>query len=427
MIYEKKTWLDRIAENITGRLLTYEDGSTALVNVERNEGEISQEGDAFSGENMNDFEERIATAFDIVDAGRKVISVYDRFLRFSPSNHKAVVIKAGTKIRTDSGFINFDVDTTCDLSSYISEAGQDYYVHVDSNGVVIASENKTESGYTRIGRFHTLCADVGDDVKMIAPASPSSGIAVGDKWVVKPYNADDDPDFYAFYNKDVTKVTVQSNYDVIECVHPLSGYKAGEILPESIFCLTFRPECMFDDAMVYEKTLDIACDVYLQSGTSINTRSKFNATHTVNRKYYNIQQDFLQVGKRCLSDEEFTLCAIGSNERTAIQGASDKGTVGGHVDTAGRRMISAIGVEEMCGYLWQVLRDTAPTGGSGWVTTDGHASFGQEYGDPHVLLAGARWGDSASCGSRSRNSDDVRSKSAANNGGRGSSRVRRGL
>lgn len=63
-MFEKKTWTDRIAEYITRRTLTNTaDNSTMVVTVERNEGEVSQEGDAFSAENMNDLESRIFAAF----------------------------------------------------------------------------------------------------------------------------------------------------------------------------------------------------------------------------------------------------------------------------------------------------------------------------------------------------------------------------
>ena len=66
-IFEKKTWSDRIAEYITRRTLTKEDGSTEIVTVERNEGEISQEGDAFDAATMNDLEDRINNGFEKVE------------------------------------------------------------------------------------------------------------------------------------------------------------------------------------------------------------------------------------------------------------------------------------------------------------------------------------------------------------------------
>jgi hypothetical protein len=175
--------------------------------------------------------------------------------------------------------------------------------------------------------------------------------------------------------------------------------------------------------MVYDKDINKVIDIYLQSGTGHNTRSKYNQTHTVSRQPYNHAEDMRMVGKRLLYDNEFTSATLGSNEKTNIAGATDAGTVGGHKDTNNRRMISAIGCEEMCGYLWQWLQETSSVGGGGWVTTDQNASFGQEYGDPCVLAAGGGWDSGASCGSRSRASDSHRSNVYGYCGGRGSGRI----
>lgn len=66
MEYTKKTWTDRKTEYPNRRLLTKEDGSTELVTVSREEGIVSEEGSAFSAENMNNLEQRIASAFEKV-------------------------------------------------------------------------------------------------------------------------------------------------------------------------------------------------------------------------------------------------------------------------------------------------------------------------------------------------------------------------
>lgn len=66
MGFLKKVWKDRITEYPTRRALTKTDGSSELVTVSREEGNVSQEGDAFSSENMNDLEERISAGFDEV-------------------------------------------------------------------------------------------------------------------------------------------------------------------------------------------------------------------------------------------------------------------------------------------------------------------------------------------------------------------------
>lgn len=67
MGFTKKTWKNRIAEYINRRRLTMEDGSTNLVTVARDEGTISQEGDAFNAANMNDLENRIEEGFDEIN------------------------------------------------------------------------------------------------------------------------------------------------------------------------------------------------------------------------------------------------------------------------------------------------------------------------------------------------------------------------
>lgn len=67
MGFTKKTWKNRIAEYINRRLITMEDGSTSLVTVARDEGTISQEGDAFNAANMNNLEDRIAAGFEEIN------------------------------------------------------------------------------------------------------------------------------------------------------------------------------------------------------------------------------------------------------------------------------------------------------------------------------------------------------------------------
>ena len=361
-----------------------------------------------------------------IDPESPILFVVNRWLRFNPSNKRGLIIKAGTHITKANGEIqSYESDTAVDLSSDLGSAGTDYGVYLLNDGTVKAATS-APSNSVKIGRFHTLCVAAGT-INATVPASPSSGLAAGGKYLLKPYHEDEDPDFYAFYNKTIVSVTVQSAYDLITVNHPLSGFVAGDILPESVFCEGFKPDTLVEDAMVYDKGFDRVIDVYLQSGTGMNTRSRYNATHTVSRTPFNHQDDMRCVGKQLISDDEFTSAALGSNEKTNITGSSDKTYVGGHVDTSNRRMISAIGCEEMCGYLWQWCRNISSKGGSGFVTTDTHASFGQEYGEPYVLLAGGYWNDASSCGSRARVSNDVRSAVYGRHGGRGSSRVKRGL
>ena len=358
-------------------------------------------------------------------AGKQVKSceyAIERWLRFDPSNRKGLIIKAGTSIRNSKGvYIDFDVDTSIDLTSAITTVGEDYYVYMLDDGSITAdiTSASAPSNSVRIGRFHSLCVAVGTCTMIVPP----SGIAVGSNYLVKSYRQDEDADFFNLYNKSVT--ATEANNETL--AHPLSGFEAGAILPESVMCLSFHSGSLFDDGQVYDKDIDSFIDIYLQSGIGLNTRSKYGATHTVSRSQNNHMVDMRQVGKKLLSDGEFESASIGSNQATNIQGSADKTTVGGHVDTANRRMISAIGVEEMCGYIFQWTRDVSSVGGSSWATTDGNGSFGQEYGTPFVLIAGGSWDVGSNCGSRCRHLAIVRSAVGEALGGRGLSRVVRGV
>ncbi len=364
----------------------------------------------------------IFDAINSISSGLRGIGVFskiDRWLRFSASNHKALIIKGGTLLKlSDGNVLNVATDTTYDLSSYISSVGTDYAVYLDNNGDMSAYPvaAAAPADTIKIGRFHTLCANVGS-ISAIFPGS-----AVNGYFMVKPYREDEDPDFYAFYHKAAT-----SSGGVVTCDHPLSGYLAGEIIPESVFCLTFHPSALYDDAMAYDKATDKAIDIYLQSGTGIETRSAYGATHTVSRRPICHQEDMLAVGKSLLTDVEFENASLGSNQATNITGSSDKTTVGGHVDTSNRRMISAIGCEEMCGYLWQWLNEIGFNGQTGWNGYGDTGAFGQTYGMPYVLLAGGDWGNGSDCGSRSRSCVDSRVHVLTNGGGRGASHIVRSV
>jgi hypothetical protein len=177
--------------------------------------------------------------------------------------------------------------------------------------------------------------------------------------------------------------------------------------------------------MVYIESLDFWCDIYLQSGTGTNTKSAYKGAITRNRQYVDFVEDQFCVRKELLDDGEFAAAALGSNEKTAVLGASETGATsggaGGRKDTANRRMISIYGVEEGCGSIWQWLRSTSAAGGSGWFAQSGDK--GDLYGNCYVLLAGGYWSDGANCGSRARSANASRAMAIAYVGGRGRSRA----
>ncbi len=382
----------------------------------------------------------------------------ERFLTFafSDASHKSVKIKADTHIRldiTDGGntekrWFDVDADTVYDLSEGMQTAadasntrtgqlnGRDFYLYLVPDGTsvkLVVSCNSTypndiSADYTanntrKVGQFSTLCADAGASLTGKIAASPGTE-STGNNYLVKQYNSNDEDGFYDFYNKKITAVTTGTYYDILTVEHPLAGFTAGDILPESVFCLTFRPHSE-PAGMVYDVDTDMAYDIYLQSGKGNLTVSVYGGTTTDTRPQQNHQDDMRQVRKRLLFDHEFASMAAGSNEATNISGSADPVTTGGHSDTDGRRMISFIGVEDACGALWQWSENSGPAGGSGASTYDGQGSFGQTYGTCYALLFGGSWDNAAACGSRGRNANTVRSPANASFGGRGASRVLR--
>lgn len=103
MAFAKKTWKDRIAEFPTRRRLTKEDNTSELVTVAREEGTLSQEGDAFSAENMNDLESRIDVEF--TELNGKLNHVYGK-----------VVLSNPFVVWTTNSLIKFNGIVICSLS-----------------------------------------------------------------------------------------------------------------------------------------------------------------------------------------------------------------------------------------------------------------------------------------------------------------------
>jgi hypothetical protein len=119
---------------------------------------------------------------------------------------------------------------------------------------------------------------------------------------------------------------------------------------------------------------------------------------------YKFEQWFSRIGQSCIDQSSFIAAAIGANQGTNISGSSDPGTTGGHTDTAGRRMISNIGCEDMFGALWQWgFEHGGPYSSAAWVNAyDGNDSGvgGQHYNYPNRPEFGGAWDGGAQCGAR---------------------------
>lgn len=282
-----------------------------------------------------------------------------------------------------------------DYTQAVNRKGKDFYVYACADGdalkLVVSPNSTVPTKYTadssrKIGGFHCLCADVG---------------------------------------------TISG--------HALSGYVAGDILPASIWDLKFRATSE-NEGMVWDGSQWV--DIYLDSwnGSSLVSAYGGVVADGYSTKPFHGElfvEEFAKVKKHLISRDQYVAFAKGSNEKTNIKGSADANTTGGHVDTAGRRMISNIGCEDCCGWMWQWTSDisghpNASTsnsdmpGGSGqtsssegdhwligynWqndgrsvanINVDGSTNiYGHSYGALSRAIVGGGWGDGSSCGSRS--------------------------
>ena len=303
----------------------------------------------------------------------------------------SITIKANTTLKLGTQEYYWDEDETFSVNNILDtgtiQAGKDYCIYLTIDGIKISANSTYPDTYNstnsiKIGGFHTLCIAVTSfNVPTLAANS--------------------------FWGS-----------------HPAIGYKAGDIIPNSVWCTTHRPYCD-PSGMVYINGDKYGehpfwVDIYLQSGTLQSTKSRYGGTLVNNRQPMLHAWDMLQVGKKLPTDNQFLIFAEGSNQKTNIVGSKlpSPATTGGHLDTAGKRMISGYFVEECCGYVWQWLDELAPTGGTGW-NQYADTARGGTYGVPYVLGAGGRYGDSTNCGSWSRTSHAGRLDVYAFTGARG--------
>lgn len=315
--------------------------------------------------------------------------------------YTSVTLPKGIELNINGEAYISTVETTILISTIGTAAelaGKDVYIYATQGegtepNFVLSLNSTVPDGYTadnsrKIGGFHCEC------------------LAVGSLTNVDP----------------VTGVTE---------AHKLTDLGTGEIIAPSRWDLWHKGSASQTEGLTYVDEADVWSFIYGASWDGTKLVSAFGgiwADGTSTKKWHGelSLEALMKQGFRLLWRYEFQMAAKGSNEQTAIKGASDPGTTGAHVDTAGRRMVSNYGLEDCCGVLWQWLMDLGFAGGSGW-TKSAYASdvdprsYGQTYGTLYRLLGGGYWGDSSSCGSRCALCNDPSASVHSNRGCRGAS------
>ena len=332
---------------------------------------------------------------------KTTITIYPTWININ--NHGYVL--EGTKLIDIENADNWDDST---YTSAAQRAGKDFYIYAceptsnDAPDLILSANSTVPTGYTsdnsrKIGGFHCLCLSVG---------------------------------------------TISG--------HTLSGYLTGDILPNSPWDLKHRA-ISENEGMVYIPEVNKWVDIYLTSYDGAKLVSEYNGAFVTGETTHKCHgEKFVEelglVNKQLLTREEFMVIAKGSNENTAINGATNPVTTGGHKDSNNRRMISNYGVEDCCGTLWQWLATTAENyPGATWGTNDYYfggynwqdkpvynsAIDSQKYGSCYGLVrrfsSGGSWANSSSCGSRCIDCPDFGSHVDAYFGSRGSSTMRNNI
>lgn len=159
MGFKKKTWKDRIADHINRRTLIKESGSE-VVTVERNEGTVSQEGDAFNATNMNDLEERVSDAFwELENDLKKSVSDGKTLVANAITEKKVNTATDATfetmaqnirKIATGSG--NATVKDVLSGKTFSTSSGE--YTGTMENRGAVSKSLKTGESYTVPEGYH---------------------------------------------------------------------------------------------------------------------------------------------------------------------------------------------------------------------------------------------------------------------------------
>ena len=295
---------------------------------------------------------------------------------------------------------SWDDITTTDWTDAVNRTGKDFYVYAcePSSGIVpefILSPNATyPEGYNadnsrKVGGFHCVCADIGDDV----------------------YAYDNSRDVVEILNNHFISHDV-TNADADK--HWLKGYTQGDVIPFSIWDLHHRPVTDVQEGFTYDPAIKKWVGIYLPSWTGVKVESAYNATIANGSETgtagdetyffpYRWQQQFGRIGQMPMSEVEFQSMSLGSPQGVNIDGGADPGTTGGHEATDGNRIVSLCGAEDMCGVYWQWGRDRGSNSSSDWanafLSSDINVA-GEHHSNTMVARFGGSWSAGSICGSR---------------------------
>lgn len=153
MAFAKKTWKARLVEFAGRRALkNVSTEETVIYDVTRNEGTVSQAGDAFSAANMNDLENRIESEFNNLNASGAItgyeVTADGAYISYkNPSTGETVKKKLGKTDRhvIKSGVGNGSFSVAGQISGYEKLTAEDF-AFVVTNATTSSSHRNSDYG-----------------------------------------------------------------------------------------------------------------------------------------------------------------------------------------------------------------------------------------------------------------------------------------
>lgn len=266
----KKIWKNRTTEFPTRRTLMKEDGSSEIVTVTRNEGTVSEEGDAFDADTMNNLEERIDAGFAEVNG--KLIASDKVPFRFGVNSNG----EYGYIITNPAG-----ADTVIPFSSEASYAASLYNALKPSGLVnanmtfnqliaVVASQNPTTYSLIRSGWT------VGTAGGAITPSASSNGSAVTLKIASQTgMNA------YAYYTSPAINLSSFKTLTLQGSSYKVTGNPYGSD--------DYRPKVKLLNASGAEVTTLYAHPNYDKENTTYTINTSYNCSSLSGNYYLRLQ------------------------------------------------------------------------------------------------------------------------------------------
>lgn len=153
MAFEKKTWKDRLVEYAGRRKITNTTTLAAqIVDMERAEGIVSEEGSAFNAANMNDLEQRVADGFsgvqqDINKVNQNLQELKEGIMKIATKTVTVTTGNSGNTYQNEIDLNDMGLDVSKIVACYFEPSNAQLRLGSTAGGIcTIAKDYNTATG-----------------------------------------------------------------------------------------------------------------------------------------------------------------------------------------------------------------------------------------------------------------------------------------